>query len=252
MKLQKNSPYSNLNVTQQFELVLNQVLLVDSTSLACSSADNCCSPQIQCISLLALWSKVILDDITSLDRTKKIMRDKKGITSMGLKDNPWEKGKQTKDAEKDSFSMHLAIQQVGLPVSKTCSNDNIMTWELKVYSCNHHPSLDPGHSFTVIKQIHNHVMPLKIPIQPIHTHCIPMHMTLFIGSYANSYHSTNGLERTPSHKPHMDQRTPIPTYCSDKSKWHSTLGGLCREKQFKNKTLIRLPHAIYIWWPCVW
>jgi hypothetical protein len=32
---------------------------------------------------------VILDEITSLDRTKKIMRDKKGITSMGLeKDNP--------------------------------------------------------------------------------------------------------------------------------------------------------------------
>jgi hypothetical protein len=31
---------------------------------------------------------VILDDITSLDRTKKIMRDK-GIISMGLeKDNP--------------------------------------------------------------------------------------------------------------------------------------------------------------------
>jgi hypothetical protein len=57
---------------------------------------------------------VILDDITSLDRTKKIMRDK-GITSMGLeKDNPWEKGNQTKDAGKDSFSTHLAIQQVGL------------------------------------------------------------------------------------------------------------------------------------------
>jgi hypothetical protein len=31
----------------------------------------------------------ILDDITSLDGTKKIMRDKKGLTSMGLeKDNP--------------------------------------------------------------------------------------------------------------------------------------------------------------------
>jgi len=167
MKLQKNSPYSNLNVTWQFEFVLNQVLLVDSTSLAYSSADN--------------------------------------------------------------------------------------GWELKVYSCNHHPSLDPGQSFTVIKQIHNHVMPLKIPIQPIHTHCIPMHMTLFIGSYANSYHSTNGLEWTPSHKPHVDQRpTPIPTYRCDKSKWHSTLGGLHREKQFKNKTLIRLPHAKYIWWPYVW
>ncbi len=54
---------------------------------------------------------VILDDITSLDRTKKIMRDKKGITSMGLeKDNPWEKGNQTKDAEEDSFSTNLAIQ----------------------------------------------------------------------------------------------------------------------------------------------
>jgi hypothetical protein len=91
--------------------------------------------------------------------------------------------------------------------------------------------LDPDQSFTVIKQIHNHVMPLKIPIQPIHTHCIPMHMTLFISSYANSYHSTNGLERTPSHKLHVDQRlTPIPTYCCDKSKWHSTLGSLHREK----------------------
>jgi len=91
--------------------VLNQVLLIDSTSLDCSSADNGCSPQNQCISLLALWSMVILDDITSLDRTKKIMRDKKGITSMGLeKDNPWEKGNQTKDAEEDSFSTNLAIQ----------------------------------------------------------------------------------------------------------------------------------------------
>lgn len=140
MKLQKNSLYSNLKVTQQFELVLNQVLLIDSTSLACLSADNGCSPQNQCISLLALWSKVILDDISSLDRTKKI---KKGITSME-KDNPWEKGKQTKEAEKDSFSTHLAIQQVGLQVDKTFSKDNIMTWELKVYSYNHHPSLDPG------------------------------------------------------------------------------------------------------------
>ncbi len=77
----------------------------------------------------------ILDDITSLDGTKKIMRDKKGLTSMGLeKDNPWEKGNQTKDAEKDSFSTHLAIQQVGLHVDKTFSKDNIMTCELKVYS----------------------------------------------------------------------------------------------------------------------
>jgi hypothetical protein len=101
MKLQKNSPYSNLNVTWQFEFVLNQVLLVDSTSLAYSSADNGCSPQNQCISLPALWGKVILDDITSLDRTKKIMRNKKGITSMGLeKDNHEKKATKQKTQKK--------------------------------------------------------------------------------------------------------------------------------------------------------
>jgi len=38
-----------------------------------------------------------------------------------------------------------------------------------------------------------------------------MHMTPFIGSYANPCHTTNGLLQTPSHKPHVDHQclTPI-------------------------------------------
>ncbi len=44
---------------------------------------------------------MILDDITSLDRTKKIMRNKKGITSMGLeKDNHEKKATKQKRRKK--------------------------------------------------------------------------------------------------------------------------------------------------------